>query len=51
MKTRLLHYHPYNPEGSIDLNGCLTSTPLEFNLNWLTEYQDIDDENKLIHRE
>jgi len=26
MKTRLLHYHPKNPEGSLDYNVCLTST-------------------------
>jgi hypothetical protein len=51
MKTRLLHYHPYNSEGSIDLNTCLTSTLLKFNLDWLTEYQDVDDGNKLIYRE
>ena len=51
MKTKLLHYYPMNPEGYLDLNNCLTSTLLKFNLDSLTEYQDIDEENKLYHRE
>ncbi len=51
LKTRLLHYHAYNSDGSIDLNACLASTKLKFNLDELTEYQDIGEENKLIHRE
>jgi hypothetical protein len=51
MKTRFLQYYPYNSERSIDLSACLTSTKLKFNLDELTEYQDIDEENKLIYRE
>ena len=51
MKTRLLQYYPYISEGIIDLYTCLASTKLKFNIDWFTEYQDIGEENKLIHRE
>ena len=50
VKSKLLYYHPLNPEGSVDLNAPLTCTLLKFNLDWLTEYQDID-ESKLNDRE
>jgi hypothetical protein len=41
-----------NAEGSIDFNNDpLASTLLKFDLHWLTEYQDIDQESKLIDRE
>ena len=50
-KTRLLQDYPQNPENYIDLNACLSSTKLKFNLDELTDYKNIDEENKLIHRE
>ena len=40
-----------NSEGSLDLNSPLTCTKLKFDFDWLTEYQDISEENKLIDRE
>ncbi len=49
--TRLLQYYPLNSENSIDLNACLASSKLKFKLDELTEYQDIDEEKKFIHRE
>ena len=45
VKTILLQYYPQNPENSIDMNACLTSTKLKFNIDWLTEYQDVGEEN------
>ena len=51
MKSKLLYYHPQNPEGSINFNARLTCTKLKFDFDWLTEYQDIGEENKLIDRE
>ncbi len=51
MKTKYLYYHPKNSEGSLDLNAPLTCTKLKFDFDWLTEYQDISEENKLIYRE
>ena len=51
MKSKYLYYHALNPEGSIDWNAPITCTQLKFNLDWLTEYQDIDKESKLIDRE
>ena len=41
-----------NAEGSIDFNNDpLASTLLKFDLDWLTEYQDLDQRRKLIDRE
>ena len=51
MKTKFLFYYPQNPEGSVDYNAPLTCTLLKFKVNWLTEYQDIGEENKLVERE
>ena len=51
MKTNYLYYHPKNPDGSIDLNAPLTCTSLKFNLDLLTEFQDIDIADKLMDRE
>jgi hypothetical protein len=51
MKTNYLYYHPKNPDGSIDLNAPLTCTSLKFNLDLLTEFQDIDKADKLMDRE
>jgi hypothetical protein len=51
MKTNCLYYHPKNPEGSIDFNAPITCTLLKFNLDLLSEYQDIDKTDKLMGRE
>jgi len=41
-----------NPEGLIHFNtDPLARILLKFNLDWHSEYEDIDEENKLIHRE
>jgi len=51
MKSNYLYYHPFNPEGFIDFNAPLTCTLLKFNLDFLTEYQDIDKSENLMDRE
>jgi hypothetical protein len=51
MKSNYLYYHSKNPEGSIDLNAPLTCTLLKFNLDLLTEFQDIEKAEKLMGRE
>ncbi len=51
MKSKFLYHYPKYPDGSIDFNAPLNCTLLKFNFDWLTEYQDIGEENKLIDRE
>jgi hypothetical protein len=51
MKTNYLYYHHKNPEGTLDFNDPLTCTLLKYNFDWVSEYQDIGEENKLIDRE
>ena len=51
MKSKFLYYLPRNPEDSINFNAALTCTLLKFNMDFLTEYQDIGEKNKLIDRE
>ncbi len=50
-KSKLMYYYPKNPKGFIDSNSPLACTLLKFNFDWLTEYQDIGEANKLIDRE
>ena len=40
-----------NPAGFIDFNTPLTCTLLKFDLDFFTEYQDIDEADKLMSRE
>ncbi len=40
-----------NLDLSIGLNDPLTCTKLKFNLDWLTDYENIGEANKLIDRE
>jgi len=51
MKTKFLYYYPKNSVGYINLNTPLSCTLLKFNIDWLTEYQDIGKTNKLVDRE
>jgi hypothetical protein len=48
MQTKFLNYFPNISKEYTNENIPLTSTLLKFDIDWLTEYQNIGDENKLI---